>query len=687
MIRVSFVAARTRALVAVVFVMAGCGGDGSGAPLRGQEPPPAAACSGANSSAARHAVYVAAQGMDDSGCGTTTAGACRTLQQGIDNCSAPGCAVFVRHGLYPTGATIKLRDGVSVYGGCRFDGEPERQYRTVVDAKPAAGTPAVSADGVNSPTAFDSIVVMGKDETAGGTASIAMAVSNSKGLTLTRSVLVAGQGGDGGPVSPATAAAAHNGGAGNPSSFTPGGQGPGGPSCDVGGAAGRGGDGSARRQNKVSSCISISFSCDCNESGGLKGSDGGATGSILGGAGGGSGTQGNACWEGVIRQGTGGPGATGSPGSPGACSPQSGVASADAWASVNGTSWLPGAGGAGGSGDVGSGGGGGGPGGMCTLRTADSGDWFPYWGQPGGGGGAGGCAGPGGPGGQQGGPSIGLVLVSSSIALDAGSMAIVGGQGGSGGQGGTGGIGGAGGTGGAGGNSGFNCTQYDANINIGWGGPGGPGSSGGQGGAGSGGAGGNGGPSIGIARVGDSPAPDASGVYPGFAAVGAGGGTGGRGGANDCSGATGVHGVPGGIAVVFDAANPPRILMAPGQILRANESLTSPDGRYQLSMQDDNNLVLYAVANNVRSAVWDTVTDASPARPGYATMQTDGNFVVYPTSGSVLFQSSTAGHLGASLRLQDDGHVQVIDVDANLLWYAPCKTPRDGIACSPSRWN
>lgn len=669
-------------LSAFAFFLSGCGGGGESPPL--EEQSPAAICSGANSSGARQAVYVAAQGADGSGCGTTTAIACKTLQQGIDNCSAPGCAVFVRHGLYPTSATIRLREGVSVYGGCRFDGEPDRRYRTVVDAKPAAGTPAVSADSVNSPTAFDRIVVMGKDETANGTASIAMAVSNSKGLSLTRSVLVAGSGGDGGPVSPATAATAQNGGAGDTNSFTAGGQGPGGPSCDPGGAAGRGGDGSARRQNTVSSCGL--FSCDCNESGGLKGSNGGATGSIPGGPGGGSGTQGNACWEGVIRQGDGGHGAIGGPGAAGNCSLQSGVASADVWGSFQRTSWLPGTGGAGGSGDVGSGGGGG-PGGMCTLQTSDTRDWFPYWGRPGGGGGAGGCPGPGGVGGQQGGPSIGLMLLSSSIALDAGSVAIVGGQGGSGGQGATGGIGGAGGAGGAGGNSGSNCKEYVYPLNLGWGGLGGHGGSGGQGGAGGGGAGGNGGPSVGVALFVGSPAPADANVYPGFSAAGAGGGAGSLGGAKDCAGATGQHGVPGGVAVVFDAAHPPRNVMTPGQTLHANESLTSPDGRYLLTMQADNNLVLYAVSRGVRSYVWDTATEASQQRPGVATMQTDGNFVVYDATGQYLFPSSTDGHPGASLRVQDDGHVQVVNVDGSLLWYAPCNEPRGGIACSPSRRN
>ena len=544
-------------LGAFAFILPGCGGgDDGGRPPLGAEPPPGAVCSGANSSAARQAVYVAARGVDGNACGTTTASACKTLQQGIDNCSAPGCAVFVRHGLYPSAATIKLRDGVSVYGGCRFDGEPDGKYRTIVDAKPAAGTPAVSADGVNSPTAFDSIVVMGKNETADGAASIVMAVSNSKGLALKRSVFVAGRGGDGGHgATPAVAASGQTGSSADiGAGFVPGGQGPGGPSCDAGGA-GAGGDGSAWQQNVVTSCGG--FSCDCNASGGRIGSDGGRSGPVLGGGGGGPGTQGSACWEGVIRQGLGGQGGGGGPGSWGACSAQSGVASADVWGSFAATSWLPGAGGTGGFGAVGSGGGGGGPGGMCSLRKAVF-SWVPSWGLPGGGGGAGGCAGAGGIGGQQGGASIALVLAASSLVLEAESLAIVGGEGGQGGHGGTGGIGGPGGGGGPGGYSNLNCTYYDSNIGIGWGGPGGPGGPGGQGGAGGGGAGGNGGPSVGIALVGGSPAPDASLVYPGFAADGADGGTGGQGGANNCTGVTGQHGVSGGIAVVFDTAHPPR---------------------------------------------------------------------------------------------------------------------------------
>ncbi|MEO9148909.1 MAG: hypothetical protein ABI212_05975 [Burkholderiaceae bacterium] len=493
-------------------------------------------------------VYVATGGSDAAGCGQSTATACKTIAQGIANCAAAGCAVLVRHGLYPTTSTIALRDAVHVVGACRFDGEADRHYRTVINAAPQPGTPAVSADGVNSPTVFDSIVVMGKNETVKGVASIAMVVSNSTGLTLMHSVFVAGRGGDGDlGIAPAQSPSGQGGGWGNTDGgFAPGGQGPGGPACNAAGA-GAGGAGSAWQQNVVSSCGG--FACDCNPSGGRIGSPGGSSGATLGGGGGGPGTQGNACWEGVIRQGLGGQGGGGGPGASGACSARGGVPSEDVWGSFLATSWMPSAGGSGGIGSVGSGGGGGGPGGMCTLRSGLF-SWVPSWGLPGGGGGAGGCAGSGGQGGQQGGASVVLLLIASTLPLPNDTVSIVGGQGGHGGHGGTGGVGGHGGGSGGGASSIYNCTKYDSRANIGWGGAGGPGGSGGSGGAGGGGSGGNGGPSVGIALVGGATAPGAGSVYRGFAGSGAGGGTGGSGGANDCTGATGQTGTAGGVAML-----------------------------------------------------------------------------------------------------------------------------------------
>jgi hypothetical protein len=201
----------TAAIVAAVIVLsaASCGGGGGGDSAQPPAPgirvgaeAPSALCSGADLSKLTSSVYVSTQGADGAGCGQTTKTACQTLQQGIANCAASGCGVIARHGLYPTSATLALRDGVNVYGGCRFDGEADRRYRTVIRANPAPGLPALAASSINSATTVHGLVVIGKDETAGvwgtsHTASIAMTVSDSTGLTLTGSVLSAGKGGDG----------------------------------------------------------------------------------------------------------------------------------------------------------------------------------------------------------------------------------------------------------------------------------------------------------------------------------------------------------------------------------------------------------------------------------------------------------------------------------------------------------
>ena len=110
-------------------------------------------------------------------------------------------------------------DGVSLYGSCLFDGEPDRKYRTVIQANPApanAGDPSQCGDAQRS----RAVVVMGKDETAGGDPSVAMTVANAN-VTLRRTVLIAGKGGLGGSVPPYTSSAAVR--VGDDTCYTPGG--------------------------------------------------------------------------------------------------------------------------------------------------------------------------------------------------------------------------------------------------------------------------------------------------------------------------------------------------------------------------------------------------------------------------------------------------------------------------------
>lgn len=90
--------------------------------------------------------------------------------------------------------------------------------------------------------------------------------------------------------------------------------------------------------------------------------------------------------------------------------------------------------------------------------------------------------------------------------------------------------------------------------------------------------------------------------------------------------------------------------------LDVGQVLKSPNGAYQLVMQTDGNLVLYAPGQD---PLWDSNTD------GYvgtiAAMQDDGN-VVLIQGGTVRCSFGTQGNGGAILEVQDDG---------NLVVYAP----------------
>jgi hypothetical protein len=496
-------------------------------------------CGTADLSRLQSRIYVAPGGSDGANCGGTIAAACATIQYGIGRCAASGCGVLVRYGLYKTTATIALRDGVGVYGSCAFENAADKHYRTVVQAAPASGTPAISANSINAATTVYGLVVIGSNETAQGTASVAMAVQNSSGLAISTTVLSSGSGADGTPGGPpAPAGNGQGGGQGGALGFNSGG-GTGGPACNAN-SGGGGGAGADWRQNHAHACF---FWCKCPTTGGANGANGAVSGNVNGGTGGGFGGPGYGCGGGNGADGN--PGGGGNPGSTGACSTQGGVASTDVWGSFNGQNWSPGSGGPGTPGAGGSGGGGGGAGGVCA-KLFDG--WIPFWGQPGGGGGGGGCGGlAGGPGGQ-GGASIPLALFQSAVTLS--QVSIIPGPGGRGGDAGQGGVGGPGGGWGVGGAFTGQCQQWNASLGYGMGGQGGPGSTGGQGGAGSGAAGGNGGPSVAIALVGHSSASQTSGFYNGVGGAGGAKGAGGQNASGQCQAADGAAGQPGGTGQV-----------------------------------------------------------------------------------------------------------------------------------------
>lgn len=90
-----------------------------------------------------------------------------------------------------------------------------------------------------------------------------------------------------------------------------------------------------------------------------------------------------------------------------------------------------------------------------------------------------------------------------------------------------------------------------------------------------------------------------------------------------------------------------------GMTLSGGQSLTSGNGANVLVMQGDGNLVL------MRQGVpqWSSNTYNHPG--AYATMQADGNLVVYSSGGAPLWYSGTSGNPGAATYLQDDGNIVI----------------------------
>ena len=102
--------------------------------------------------------------------------------------------------------------------------------------------------------------------------------------------------------------------------------------------------------------------------------------------------------------------------------------------------------------------------------------------------------------------------------------------------------------------------------------------------------------------------------------------------------------------------------MGANEKITVNQSIKSCDGRFQLILGGDGNLVLYQGG----TALWAAGTAGKPSAD--AIMQGDGNFVVYSASGSPLWSSNTAGNNGASLVVQDDGNVVIYSASGATLW-------------------
>ncbi|WP_037571481.1 polymorphic toxin-type HINT domain-containing protein [Phaeacidiphilus oryzae] len=102
-------------------------------------------------------------------------------------------------------------------------------------------------------------------------------------------------------------------------------------------------------------------------------------------------------------------------------------------------------------------------------------------------------------------------------------------------------------------------------------------------------------------------------------------------------------------------------LLASGATIASGHSVTSNTAR--LSMQADGNLVLYSLQSG--QAIWSSNTAGHPGAS--AAMQTDGNFTVKDTDGTILWSTGTSSP-GAIAKVQDDHNFTLYDTTGNSLW-------------------
>ncbi len=122
--------------------------------------------------------------------------------------------------------------------------------------------------------------------------------------------------------------------------------------------------------------------------------------------------------------------------------------------------------------------------------------------------------------------------------------------------------------------------------------------------------------------------------------------------------------------------------LSAGQKLGRGDALTSPNGAYTLTLQEDGNLVLAARGE----AVWATSTNGQGA--DRAEVQSDGNFVVYAGDKPV-WHSDTKGKKSVKLVLQDDRNLVLYAADG-AAWSSRTETdappppaPQDAPAVAP----
>ena len=103
--------------------------------------------------------------------------------------------------------------------------------------------------------------------------------------------------------------------------------------------------------------------------------------------------------------------------------------------------------------------------------------------------------------------------------------------------------------------------------------------------------------------------------------------------------------------------------LAVNQSLRADQALTSSDGRYVFKLQGDGNLVL---RNASGTALWTSGTNGSRAQS--LNMQSDGNLVLRNASSTSLWSSGTNGSRAVKVVMQSDGNLVMRTASGTAVW-------------------
>ncbi|HYZ58622.1 MAG TPA: heparin lyase I family protein [Nitrososphaeraceae archaeon] len=112
--------------------------------------------------------------------------------------------------------------------------------------------------------------------------------------------------------------------------------------------------------------------------------------------------------------------------------------------------------------------------------------------------------------------------------------------------------------------------------------------------------------------------------------------------------------------------------MQPGEVLNADQSIWSANGRFRFIYQLDGNLVLYGP----RMPLWASGTTGRT--PRVCIMQGDGNLVIYGPGGVYIWDTKTHNNPGSRLIVQDDGNVVIYKPDGRPIWATNTETVRLG---------